>query len=390
MVVDVSQPPQRRFPANPRILLLVEQPYWLAAACLPPQLREAGMLVDVICRPGSLVAKSRFVEQVVLAGGTEVEYFAAVREFLACHRGRYLAVIPVTDTDIRGLALRIDESWVHDVFPAHPAREVAAALLGKPAMDDLLRRAGLALPASSRISTAGELEAFGHAVGWPVMLKPVDGVGGGGVVRVENATEAAAAMAQVDARYPELMAQAFVPGPVASCQVIFNRGEPLAWATSYKVRTWPGPYGPSCAITFAPIPGVAEMLPLIGRALGFHGPLTVDLIVDERSRAPVVIEVNARPAGIMSRGRRGGVDFAAALRQLWLGVPANAHLQGTRVTVTAGLYPQDLLRWFEEEDDAAPQRPWFEAAAVADMPWRDPRVFLSSTRFLISRLLRGA
>jgi predicted ATP-grasp superfamily ATP-dependent carboligase len=183
------------------------------------------------------------------------------------------------------------------------------------------------------------------------------------------------------------MAQAFVPGPVASCQVVFDQGHPLAWATSYKARTWPGPYGPSSAVTFAPIAGVAELLPLIGEALGFHGALTVDLIVDERSRRPVVIEVNVRPAGIMSRGRRAGVDFAAAVRQMLFGIPSRTHTRGTRRSFTAGLYPQDLVRCFEN-GEFAPLRDWFAAATLADLPWTDPAVFLSSTRFLLSHLVR--
>ena len=198
-----------------------------------------------------------------------------------------------------------------------------------------------------------------------------------------------AAMASVVAAHPRLMAQAFVPGPIASCQVVYDHGEPLAWATSFKTRTWPGPYGPSCAVTFAPIPGVAELLPMIGQALGFHGALTVDMIVDERSALPVVIEVNARPAGIMCRGQRAGVDFAGALRQLLLGTSISTHTRGTRRSFTAGLYPQDLVRCIEERE-FAPLRDWFAMATLADLPWTDPRVFLSNTRFLLSRLVRRA
>lgn len=382
----VSQPPQRANQAA-RALLLVEQRHWLAAACLPPLLREAGLRVDVICRPGCLVARSRFVDSVVLVDGDEAAYFDAVRHFLAGHRASYAWVIPVTDTDVRGLAHRIDEPWVLDIFPARPTTEVVEALLDKPAMERLLARVGVPLPESARVADAAALVAFGERHGWPVMLKPVDGVGGGGVARVQGAEHAAAAVAEATRAYPALMAQAFVPGPVASCQVIFDHGCPLAWATSYKVRTWPGPYGPSSAVGFAPIPGVAELLPLIGESLGFHGALTVDMIVDERSGAPVVIEVNARPAGIMSRGRRAGVDFASAVRQMLFGIPSATHTKGTRRTVRAGLYPQDLVRCIEV-GELAPLRDWLAMATLADLPWNDPGVFLSNTRFLLSHLVR--
>ncbi len=367
----------------------MEQRHWLAAACLPPLLREAGLRVDVICRPGCLIAKSRFVDRRVIVDGGEDEYFAAVGQFLAANRDHYVWVVPVTDTDVRGLALRIDEPWVPPVFPARPTREVIEALLGKPSMDRLLRRAGVTLPDSVTVATAWELIDFGDAAGWPVMLKPVDGVGGGGVTRVRGAEHAVAAMATVGSSYPALMVQTFIPGSIASCQVVYDHGEPLAWATSFKIRTWPGPYGPSSAVSFAPIPGVAEQLPLIGRALGFHGALTVDMIVHERTGQPVVIEVNPRPAGIMGRGRRAGVDFAGALRQLLLGTSVSTHVRGTRRSFTAGLYPQDLVRCVQERE-LAPLRDWFGADTLADLPWTDPRVFLSSTRFLLSHLVRRA
>ncbi len=371
----------------PRALLLVEQRHWHAAASLLPLLRDAGLRVDVICRAGCLVSKSRYVDELLIVDGPEAEFFSAVQQFLASRRDRYTWVLPVTDTDVRGLARRVDEPWVQEIFPARRTTDVVEAILDKPAMDRLLRRVGVRLPESMPVGNDLELVAFGVRHGWPVMLKPIDGVGGGGVVRVSAAEQAIAAMAQLGSSYPRLMAQAFVPGPVASCQVVFDHGRPLAWATSYKVRTWPGPYGPSSAITFAPIPGVEEMLPPIGEALGFHGALTVDLIVDERSGVPVVIEVNARPAGIMSRGRRAGVDFAAGLRQMLFGIEGRSHMKGTRRSVTAGLYPQDLVRCFEE-GKFAPLRDWLGIATLADVPWTDPGVFLSSTRFLLSRLVR--
>lgn len=345
------------------------------------------MRVDVICRPGCLVAKSRYVDRRMVVDGTQDEYFAAVGEFLAANRDQYVWVLPVTDTDVRGLALRIHEAWVPSVFPAHPTHEVIEALLEKHAMDRLLRRAGVALPDSAPVATAWELIDFGDAMGWPVMLKPVDGVGGGGVMRVRSSEQAVAAMTATGTLYPALMAQAFIPGPVASCQVVYDRGEPLAWATSFKIRTWPGPYGPSCAVNFTPIPGVAEQLPLIGRALGFHGAASIDIIVDQRTGQPFVIEVNPRPAGLMGRGRRAGVDFAGALRQLLLGARVNTHTQGTQRSFTAGLYPQDLVRCLEERDLGS-LRHWFGVATLADLPWADPAVFLSNTRFLLAHLVR--
>ena len=187
--------------------------------------------------------------------------------------------------------------------------------------------------------------------------------------------------------HPSLMAQAFVPGPVASCQVVFDHGRPLGWCTSYKVRTWPGSVRAMLGDRLRADSRRGRDAALIGEALGFHGALSVDMIVDERSGAPVVIEVNPRPAGIMSRGRRAGVDFASAVRQMLFGIQSGAHTRGTRRRVTAGLYPQDLVRCIEE-GEFRPLRDWLGLATLADLPWTDPAVFLSSTRYLLSHLVR--
>jgi hypothetical protein len=125
------------------------------------------------------------------------------------------------------------------------------------------------------------------------------------------------------------------------------------------------------------------MLPPIGEALGFHGALTFDVIVDERSGAPVLIEVNARPAGIMSRGRRAGVDFASAVRQMLSGVPNGAHTRAP-----GDSHRRDCIRrtWCAalSRGNSPPLRDWLAVATLADVPWTDPGVFLSNTRFLLS------
>jgi hypothetical protein len=69
------------------------------------------------------------------------------------------------------------------------------------------------------------------------------------------------------------------------------------------------------------------------------------------------------------------------------GIESSNHTKGTRRSATAGLYPQDLVRCFEE-GELAPLRDWFAVATLADIPWTDPAVLLSSTRFLLSRLVR--
>ena len=138
-------------------------------------------------------------------GWLRTEYFDAVRNHLASARPAYAWVLPVTDTDVRGLAHRAGEPWVAAILPAVPAPAIIAALLDKSAMDAHLARAGLRVPRSVAVSSTAELVAFGADAGWPVMLKPSDGVGGGGVVLVQGADHASGAIEAVRSSHPTLI-----------------------------------------------------------------------------------------------------------------------------------------------------------------------------------------
>ena len=59
----------------------------------------------------------------------------------------------------------------------------------KPAMKEALRAAGVPCAQSTGASTAAEVRAFVKQVGYPVILKPRDGAGASGTVRVDNDAE---------------------------------------------------------------------------------------------------------------------------------------------------------------------------------------------------------
>jgi hypothetical protein len=78
-----------------------------------------------------------------------------------------------------------------------PGTSVRTAWLcrDKPAMKEALRAAGVPCAASDAVSTPAEVRAFIERVGYPVILKPRDGAGASGAVRVDRDSELDAAMA---------------------------------------------------------------------------------------------------------------------------------------------------------------------------------------------------
>ncbi len=119
----------------------------------------------------------------------EAEYFAAVQQFLATPSRPLRAGSSRSPTPMfaDSRAASTSPGCRLSSRPARP-REVVEALLDKPAMDRLLGRAGVTLPAvGARCRRRPNSSRSADAYGWPVMLKPVDGVGGGGVTRVRAA-----------------------------------------------------------------------------------------------------------------------------------------------------------------------------------------------------------
>src|SRR6185436_6209428 len=76
-----------------------------------------------------------------------------------------------------------------------PGTSVRTAFLcrDKPAMKEVLREGGVPCAQSTGASTAAEVHAFAERVGFPLILKPRDGAGASGAIRVDSLKDTAAA-----------------------------------------------------------------------------------------------------------------------------------------------------------------------------------------------------
>ena len=78
-----------------------------------------------------------------------------------------------------------------------PGTSVRTAFLcrDKPAMKQVLRDGGVPCAQSTAASTAAEVHAFADEVGFPLILKPRDGAGASGAIRVDSSADIEAALA---------------------------------------------------------------------------------------------------------------------------------------------------------------------------------------------------
>ena len=107
---------------------------------------------------------------------------------------------------------RLEATVEAHILPAARVRE-AAGIPGtsyrtaflcrdKPAMKEVLRAGGIPCAASTGAESAAEVRAFAERVGYPLMIKPRDGAGAAGAIRVDSDAELEAAIASSGLNHP--------------------------------------------------------------------------------------------------------------------------------------------------------------------------------------------
>lgn len=193
----------------------------------------------------------------------------------------------------------------------HNTRLLPESVRDKTLMREALRRAGLPQPRTLLTTTAPISALDLRGAGFPVVVKPVDGVGSFGVTLCHNAHDAVAAVSAILAADPfaaggwtignTVTVEEFVVGHDYSCEAIVLGGR-VAWAgiTAHVKNNGPdfddiGHCFPGR--TTAPASAVHEMAQRAVAGLGI-GDGVCHIEFRESDRGPVVIEIaNRVPAG---------------------------------------------------------------------------------------------
>ena len=216
--------------------------------------------------------------------------------------------------------------------------ETARLAADKLAMKEAFRAAGVSIPWFRSVSSIDELGAIVADRGFPLVLKPVDGRGARGVLRLTEKTDLAWALAHAksQSRQGDVMVEEYLEGPQVStegllvdgvgttCGFIDRNYEHLETFAPYIVEN--GGEQPSVL----PLPAeraIAAVAMDAGRALGIvNGSVKGDMVWT--SRGAYVIEIAARlSGGWMSTDQiplGTGVDLVEGAIRLTLGehVPA--------------------------------------------------------------------
>jgi hypothetical protein len=181
--------------------------------------------------------------------------------------------------------------------------EAIRAVTDKHLMRDLLDRAGLNRVPHAVVTTPEEAETFASGTGYPVIVKPRDGMGSVGVCRVEKDTELAAAMARLRSESPgsDILIERFIEGTEVSVEgfAVNGRHQCIAITQKFKDLQTHVEFGhvvPAPGIGAARREAIHAAVDTALAVLGVtDGPTHTEVIVNDYGVH--IVETHVRPGG---------------------------------------------------------------------------------------------
>ena len=186
----------------------------------------------------------------------------------------------------------------------------------KASFAELLTRLKVPQPQTDVVHSANEFAADRP---FPFFVKAAFGTASTGVWRVRDAHQRDAVLLQLEqhnAFAEGLLVQAAVTGALERTQSVFDRGRLIALHIYRQVAQGPG--GGDVLKISVVSAVVREIVERIGQALGWHGALSFDYILEDATGTPHFIDANPRLVEPMNAWL-SGVDLPGALLLVSLG-----------------------------------------------------------------------
>lgn len=244
---------------------------------------------------------------------------------------------------------------------------------------EIARELGIAQPRSIQIDTVDDLAAAIAELDFPFVLKPTvswTGQSADRVVPIEviDKAEAVAATERFLADGTGVLAQQWACGRREGVTLFVVDGEVLASFGHVEHRTTP-PLGGASVVRESVVvpPDTLDSSVRLVTTIGLQGICEVEFRRDAADR-PLLMEVNARPAGTIENALLSGIDFPLMIWQWANGLKVDrvdAYRAGVRMR-----WLQGDLRWLREN---------FRRAARPDSVSRGRSFWIFGTEFVRTR-----
>jgi predicted ATP-grasp superfamily ATP-dependent carboligase len=264
-----------------------------------------------VCDPSAhcLARFSRFVRKFHRCPGLRSDpagYLAFVERLLA--RERFDVLLPTHEQGF--LFARVKSRLEGHVGLALPSFENYRTAHDKAGFSRLLDQWNLPQPPTRIVRSAPALR---DVIRYPSVVKTSVGTASRGIWFVRNADDLETALHDLgaqDAFVGEVLVQELVAGGTEKAQSVFCQGRLIGFHAYRQVAAGVG--GGEAIKQSVSRPAVRAYLENIGAHLGWHGALSVDTIMPDDGRPPLLIDCNPRLVEPMN-AYRAGVDLVGLL-----------------------------------------------------------------------------
>ncbi len=346
---------------------------------LPKLLNRAGFNVTLLAPRGNVTHHSRYVAIHVFTGeGAPGVVAAELRRHLETKPDGYDWVILSDEPVLWAAAELSNRAWLTKWFPVPFDPMVVELLTSKIKFLLASRALGLPTPLFATCRNGPDVIRVASDIGYPVFIKAEQGLAGSGL-RFATSLEDLRSQLSVFPANAELLVQQNIAGRSGSISVLFDHGRPVCWFGYLMTETWPNRFSAACKIEIFDHPDIALLATGIGQMTGFNGFAGIDWVHNPRDNRLSLLEFNPRPTPVFYQGPMAGIDFSAALRDVWSGnkKPQMPRLSGG----CALLFPQNLFRSIDDH------RPVTFLRTLGDASWDDPRLTLAHIRRVATHYL---
>jgi predicted ATP-grasp superfamily ATP-dependent carboligase len=259
--------------------------------------------------PWCLARFSRFVRKFHRCPGLRTDpagFLAFVEQRLAVHD--FDVLLPTHEQGF--LFARVRERFEGRVGLALPSFESYRMAHSKAGFSRLLVQLNLPQPPTRIVTSA---QALRDAIRFPSVIKTSVGTASRGIWFVRHADDLELALRDLDAGdafADEVLVQDLIAGTTEKAQSVFSRGTLLGFHAYRQLAAGVG--GGEAIKQGVSRPSVRAYLEKIGAHLGWHGALSVDVMMPHEGTAPLLIDCNPRLVEPMN-AYRSGVDLVGLL-----------------------------------------------------------------------------
>ena len=204
-------------------------------------------------------------------------------------------ILPLCEP-LQRIAWALPEPFVSKVFPK-ATHEQRRLLADRRAIYPFAASIGVPVPRMLSISGPEDLDPIARDLGWPLVLRGTQGLGGQQVRIVRNVEALRESYDQLRDRSPELpFAQAFITGVRTAVGSLLDHGTPLRLIAQEALETYPGPTGPPIRVRSTSDAILIDYAKRLFAALRWHGLAQAEFIQGQDGQR-YFLEINPRPWG---------------------------------------------------------------------------------------------